>query len=503
MATYRYAGYPSAKVHEEKGGKKQIKHLLWGDWVEVKGEEEDGWVPVHVRSEDGWMKTEDLQEERLLEIVFVDVGQGDGCLVVTPKDEHILIDAGIGDNMYRFLKWRYAGFKTEWTFNAGIMTHPDSDHYAGFSPVIEDKNVRFKTLYHNGIMERRKGPALGATEKVGENSYLVELAPDLKALKKFLKNKEAWQVPDKPSTAKKYPLLLSKAVKKADDIRMLSVRHSENGFVPGFGEGKEFRIKVLGPIDEPDANGNARLRRFRDFVDQGSYDNGKTKNGHSIILQIQYRDINILLGGDLNTSAEMFLMEKYTGIKSPPETFDDAMTMVDAAQHVFSSEIAKSCHHGSADFTDLFIEAVQPVATVISSGDNESHAHPRSDTLGAIGMHSRGWRPLIFSTELARSTREKENEDDVIKLGRLKEKLINTEDKEKLAKFEAEHDALVAELAKRNVTSYGAINVRTDGNRAVLAYMLEKERHGRGGTLTRWDIYKLEQDEDGEFDYVE
>ena len=45
-------------------------------------------------------------------------------------------------------------------------------------------------------------------------------------------------------------------------------------------------------------------------------------------------------------------------------------------------------------------------ATVVSSGDYESHSHPRPDALGAFGKHGRGERPLIFSTELARSTRE-------------------------------------------------------------------------------------------------
>src|SRR5215207_5961693 len=72
-------------------------------------------------------------------------------------------------------------------------------------------------------------------------------------------------------------------------------------------------------------------------------------------------------------------------------------------RETFEADVAKACHHGSADFTDLFLRAVNPTAAIVSSGDNESYAHPRPDALGAFGKCGRGSRPLIFSTELARS----------------------------------------------------------------------------------------------------
>jgi hypothetical protein len=67
-------------------------------------------------------------------------------------------------------------------------------------------------------------------------------------------------------------------------------------------------------------------------------------------------------------------------------------------------DIAKSCHHGSSDFTVEFMSLVSPWASVISSGDNESFSHPRADAIGCAGKYARGARPLVFSTELARST---------------------------------------------------------------------------------------------------
>jgi hypothetical protein len=43
--------------------------------------------------------------------VFVDIGQGDGCLMITPDDKLFVIDAGAGDNMLRFLRWRFNRFR--------------------------------------------------------------------------------------------------------------------------------------------------------------------------------------------------------------------------------------------------------------------------------------------------------------------------------------------------------------------------------------------------------
>lgn len=78
-----FAAYPCAVIYN-KPGKKQavnaIQHLLWGDWLECIEPVSDGWVKVHSRGVTGWMHQDDIQEERLLEVNFVDIGQGDGCL---------------------------------------------------------------------------------------------------------------------------------------------------------------------------------------------------------------------------------------------------------------------------------------------------------------------------------------------------------------------------------------------------------------------------------------
>jgi hypothetical protein len=56
----------------------------------------DEWSKFHCRGTDGWLKTVDVTDIGILEINFVDIGQGDGCHIVTPAGEIILVDAGEG-----------------------------------------------------------------------------------------------------------------------------------------------------------------------------------------------------------------------------------------------------------------------------------------------------------------------------------------------------------------------------------------------------------------------
>ena len=126
-------------------------------------------------------------------------------------------------------------------------------------------------------------------------------------------------------------------------------------------------------------------------------------HGHSMILRVNIGGIKILLGGDLNIPAENFLLEKYAEIKTNPVTYaKEEQLLSRAGYYYFEADFARACHHGSSDFTETLLRAVNALATVVSSGDNEPRGHPRPDSLGALGKYGRGHRPLIFSAELAR-----------------------------------------------------------------------------------------------------
>ncbi|MGH9871513.1 MAG: hypothetical protein ACRD9S_03480 [Pyrinomonadaceae bacterium] len=67
------------------------------------------------------------------------------------------------------------------------------------------------------------------------------------------------------------------------------------------------------------------------------------------------------------------------------------------------SEVFKVPHHGSADFSGALIQAVAPVISVVSSGDESARKefiHPRATIMGALGKYGRVEEPLVFVTEL-------------------------------------------------------------------------------------------------------
>ena len=474
----RFAAYPSAVVYSKPNTtatKNAVQHLLWGDWISLKDGVQGHWREVRARNVDGWMDVRDITEERLLEVNFVDIGQGDGCLVVTPEDKWLVIDAGERDNMYRFLRWRFGRFQKEIAFESFFITHPDKDHYYGFKALLEHEKVRVGTLYHNGLVERKATDVLGPMKwKENGVTYLDDIVTTKTRLRKILDQEK------RNNSRKLYSNLLRIAVEggRVDEVRALSWLDK---FVPGYGPDKDLQLKVLGPVPEEGSDGKWRLRKLGDT--------GVTKNGHSIVLRLQYKDVSVLLGGDLNIPAENYLLEHYTG-KNPTAARGRALKeLIGEARKVFGTDVAKACHHGSSDFSETFLKAVHPLATVISSGDGESHAHPRPDALGSFGLHGRGVRPLIFSTELARSSRE------IIKnpyrlrreIEELESKIETTTSSAIRKRSKKQLKEILDNVLQRSVATYGMITMRTDGKRVVMAQRLEKPRSKK----SKWDIHRL------------
>ena len=452
---------------------------------------------VRGRGEDGWLRIEEVQEERLLEINFVDVGQGDAAFVVTPDDEFGVIDAGVGTHMRRFLSWRFnlkldrakqpdgerheTGKTVKMKF--AVISHPDLDHYEGFRGLFTSPAFEFKTVFHNTLVERPASPStdkLGKRDSVGGKTCVVGLVETAEQLNKVLDGVD-------PASRAKYTSLMREASESGRVGNIQGVT-SDDGHLPGFGashkckNGKRLRIEVLGPV--PLSQGAKRgLPWFTDL--------GKTKNGHSVVLRLVYDDVSILLGGDLNVPAEEHLLTQHVGeIPDDPTQLD---AYLDEARGVFGVDVAKSCHHGSADFSTHFLRALNPLATVISSGDDEPHCHPRPNTLGAIGRHSRSEKPLIFSTELSRSTAEytKPSASTQEEIRLLIAKLQEADDAER-KQLSKKLDALL-DKAERNVAVYGLIALRTDGNRIVIAQKLERPRDAG----EEFDLQWLIRDADG------
>lgn len=466
MAESQYvSAWPSTYMFDGPDSNKKITQCLWGDWVSVRDDEApaNGRIPVRTRGKIGWLKDGEISDGRVLEVNFVDVGQGDGAFIVTPDDGRILIDAGASDNMYRFLKWRFnlRPDRPAPDFELAVISHPDEDHYEGFRRLFEDSRFRFDEIRHNGIVERTGDDPLGPSETVGRKKFLTGIMTDHDELNDLLSDSVV-------RGKKQYPNLLWTALQSG---RVNSIRSASAGDVLLERNilGKQLRLRVLAPVREQ-VNGRDALRSFGGP--------GPTKNGHSVVVLLEYGDVKILLGGDLNIPAEEYLMQHYG-----------------AGTTEFQADVAKACHHGSADFTTEFLDLINPIATIVSSGDSEPHSHPRADSLGTIGKHSRGDRSLIFSTELARSTPERivnasAEQDNILELV---DDLVLAENETSKLKIRNKLVASLGTVLQRSVEMFGMISLRTDGDRILIAQRLERARGE-----TKWDTYPLTRDDDGE-----
>lgn len=393
----------------------------------------------------------------------------------------ILIDAGVDDHMFRFLSWRFNLRRhpdAKMRFGAAIISHSDKDHYGGFREIFDSPQFLFDAIYHNGLVERAGSNLLGERVPANGREYITDLVDDLPALQQRLADPQF-------VANKVYPKLLKTAAEsgRTESIRSLQ---ATDRFLPGYDDTSELKIEICAPVRE-DVDGISGLRWFENA--------GKTKNGHSVVLRLVYHNVRILLGGDLNADAEHYLLGHYSGLDA--ESADEAVqeAVVAQAGATFSADVAKACHHGSADFTDLFLRTVGSIATVISSGDNEPYAHPRPDALGAIGKRGRGPRPLIFSTELARSAREL-NIDPAKSFDTLQRQFIELEK----ATTESGKRAIRAQidpLIERSIAVYGMICLRTDGHRVQLSYKLERP----GSNGKEFDVHLLEPDANGVLQY--
>ncbi len=104
-----------------------------------------------------------------MEVVFLDVGQGDSILIKMPQGQRVLIDGG-ADNKVLDRIGRNTSFFDR-GFDLVIATHPDADHIAGIVPVL--KRYPVGIFMDSGVLHTSAiFKALWQT--IEENSILVQ-----------------------------------------------------------------------------------------------------------------------------------------------------------------------------------------------------------------------------------------------------------------------------------------------------------------------------------------
>lgn len=438
MPQYVYGDKPETILRSSaKKSAGKTNHVLMGSILEIVDIDGD-WFKVDSlgKGKPGWVHKHDVRIDPVLKIFFVDVGQGDGAIVESPEGI-MLVDGGPNANFFKFMKRRYkrilsAGEQVE--IKAMVVSHPDYDHFNGLTAILKDSRFKVGQIYHNGIIRfdednlpagtnfdlgklsrktvdgKRKWVLTETFDNLSQIEDLISAGHLMSSFRKF------WQA-----------ALDAKAAGRLGGAKRLTNR---NKTLPGHSQDDDNKlfVSVLGPVPTKQS-GSVEFLAFPDAHNIARADpamsSSHTRNGHSVVLKLRYGKHSILLGGDLNIPAQQHLM-KYYGDDNP-----------------FRVDVAKACHHGSSDFHVNFLKKTLPQANVFSSGDNKSFDHPMADAVGAIGRHTRGTHPLLFSTELARAV-------------------------------------------SSTKTHYGLINLRSNGETLVMAQM--KEQHNKADI---WDSFTI------------
>ncbi|MCC2617715.1 hypothetical protein LJ739_15795 [Aestuariibacter halophilus] len=374
-----YAALPETPVYPTEQGGRTHNKILMGTWAGVVEDNGGERVKVSTAGRDGWVYRDALKDQMDLKVFFVDVGQGDGLLLESPG-LRMLVDGGPNQQLLRYLKgyqYRYLlGNPGFIQFDLMVVSHFDADHYKGLTAVLNDPLCRVDSLIHNGIARfstRRASRPAGHDTDLGQrrDDHLVTSFSDIDDARALLAG---------GGLQRTFEQFLRAAVNAHSEGRLGAMRRVDHR-TGRLLQQQGLSVDILGPVTE-DIAGSTGFR----WLGGSSH----TRNGHSVVLRVDYKrpatqGHTLLLGGDLNHEAQTLLMAHYH------------------PDNPFRVDVCKACHHGSADFSVGFLQQVLPYATVISSGDNESYAHPRAEALGCAGRYSRGEQPLVFSTELARS----------------------------------------------------------------------------------------------------
>lgn len=284
----------------------------------------------------------EAKDKGALNVHFLDVGQGDACIVELPDYKKVLIDCADGktEHTNTVLDYIDENIKTREgntieKFDYVILTHSDSDHCGSMADVLE------------------KYPA--------ENFYRPNVAA----------NYQGYTDPSLDYMIKGYVTKDTRAYKRAIEA---GCRITEQ--TPA--EDKKIFINSvdLDPI-EGDVDGDGEVDYSLSFYGPKS-PSYSDWNNYSPIMILEFEDKRFALTGDCEKDGEKEFVDAVKDGKGKFAIFNNEFTV----------DVIKAGHHGSRTSTSSdFIEAVTTeenignVLMIISCGFGNSYKHPHTEKL--------------------------------------------------------------------------------------------------------------------------
>ncbi|PKK83239.1 MAG: hypothetical protein CVT49_09540 [candidate division Zixibacteria bacterium HGW-Zixibacteria-1] len=350
-------------------------------------------------------------KDSLLRIWIVNVGQGDGLIIQLPANYNysvdgyddpvpertdILIDGGswtkdeselIGQFIDRLYPDHYPII--EYT----VITHHDKDHILGLTGLLQDTNLVFGTIYHNGLATYEPGTAKFPLNAITDNNAVYSksggtvtrgmafldsqdrikgdyLVKDLGQLKSSFNN---------GYFTGEYEDLAKEIIGRSRDMSVMAFDRAYAGapfIIENYAQSHNaisgIEMEVLWPL--------STLQAYE------SRNWAKTINGNSVTFRLKYGQFEMLFTGDLNKASETELYNHLNGLGQLDK---------------LKCDVLKVPHHGSEDvFEKLFTDSIfNPVVSAASMGESgfkmTGHKHPRPKVIDRLGGAHRFYSTYI------------------------------------------------------------------------------------------------------------
>ena len=285
--------------------------------------------------------SETQKSDASLSVHFVDVGQGDACIIELPDDKKMIIDGGKDKEKDKLLTYIDEVIDpddkmkdAQYGFDYAILTHSDEDHCGGLDDVINEYGARVfyrpneEATYKNYSDPGKNDFLNGYTQK-NTLAYMRAIDAGYKGERAYITNAKS---------------------DIADVIRPEGIEEDSPYY---------YELTFYTPI----------RNSYKDF------------NDYSPVMILSYQGKSIALSGDAEKVAEAEFVESAKTQEGKYSVFTDDYTV----------DVIKLGHHGSrtssseAYLNTLTTEASRGgVLAVISCGFGNSYSHPHTETLDRL-----------------------------------------------------------------------------------------------------------------------
>ncbi len=292
---------------------------------------------------------DNINEECVMAVHYINVGQGDSTFIELPDGKTMLIDAGGVDAGKTVVEYLHT--KGISKINYVIATHSDEDHIGGFAEVF--KAIEAENIYRPFVISE---------------SELLEEQDDLKTL-----GLTTGQV--LTETSDYYATFINLAYKETYNNEPSNI-YTNSSAVNNI------------------VSTNASLPFTYEFVYPLASENSfETISGRTsgYFLDVEVSDVNTMSGVSLLTFGEhgfLFMADATENTEKAIINYASLPENQLLKERLEASNVIKVAHHGSKDSsTKDFLNLVTPKIAIFSVGANNDYGHPNQDTVNRLTEH--------------------------------------------------------------------------------------------------------------------